>query len=87
MKESGKTDMEKLRKFKDSEIDYSDIPVTEVDFWEDAAVIYPHKKVTVKLTIDEDLALWLKKMGKNSDSVINNLLRSYFIGSKYFSVK
>jgi hypothetical protein len=44
----------KLRRTKNSQIDYSDIPATDAEFWEDAAVVYPPKKVTVKLKIDED---------------------------------
>ena len=77
----------KLRRTKDSQIDYSDIPATDAEFWEDAAVVYPPKKVTVKLKIDEDIALWLKEMGNSSDAAINNLLRSYFISSKHLSIK
>jgi len=84
MKDSNNT---KLRRKKDSQIDYSDIPATDAEFWEDSAVVYPQKKVTVKLKIDEDLALWLKKMGNSSDIAINNLLRSYFISSKHLPVK
>jgi uncharacterized DUF497 family protein len=48
-----------------------------IDFWEDAAAIYPQKKVTVKLKIDEDLAIWLKELGSGSETAVNNLLRSY----------
>jgi len=85
MKESNKACLEHLRNKKDEEIDYSDIQETEPDFWKDAEVVYPKKKVTVKLNIDEDLAVWLQQMGKESDSAINNLLRSYFIGLKNLS--
>jgi uncharacterized protein (DUF4415 family) len=85
MKKSDKEIIEKLKLKKDVEIDYSDIPETKPDFWKDAEVIYPMKKVIVKLNIDEDLAVWLEKMGKESDSAVNNLLRSYFIGVKNFS--
>lgn len=77
----------KLKELTDSKIDYTNIPATEIDFWEDAAVIYPPKKVAVKLKIDEDLAVWLKELGSDSDTAINNLLRSYFIGAKSLSVK
>lgn len=71
----------------DSEINYSDIPATDVEFWKDAAVIYPRKKVSVRLKIDEDIALWLKELGNDSDNAVNNLLRSYFISAKHFAEK
>jgi uncharacterized protein (DUF4415 family) len=72
---------------KDSEINYSEIPATDLEFWEDAAVIYPRKKVSVRLKIDEDIALWLKELGNDSDNAVNNLLRSYFISAKHFAEK
>lgn len=77
----------KLRRIKDSQIDYSDIPATNAEFWEDTAVVYPQKKVIVKLKIDEYIPLWLKEMGNSSDIAINNLLRSYFISSKHLELK
>jgi uncharacterized protein (DUF4415 family) len=85
MKEMNKSNLDLLRKKKDEEIDYSDIPKTDLDFWEDAMVVYPSKKVTVSLNIDEDLAVWLQQMGKESNNAVNNLLRSYFIGVKKLS--
>jgi uncharacterized protein (DUF4415 family) len=72
---------------KDSEINYSDIPVTDVEFWEDAVAVYPQKKVSVQLKIDEDIAIWLKELGNDSDNAVNNLLRSYFISAKRFAEK
>ncbi len=71
----------------DSEINYSDIPSTDVEFWEDAVAVYPQKKVSVQLKIDEDIAIWLKELGHDSDNAVNNLLRSYFISTKRFAEK
>ena len=64
----------------DSEIDYSDIPSTDQKFWEVAEMLYPRKKVTIHLKVDEDIGKWLKEMGIRSDSSVNSHLRSYFIG-------
>lgn len=77
----------KKNNIKESEINYSDIPATNVEFWEDASVIYPQKKVSVHIKIDEDIALWLKELGNDSDNAVNNLLRSYFINAKHFAEK
>ena len=44
MEKSNSTHWEKLRLLKDSEIDYSDIPDSEEEFWADAEAVYPQKK-------------------------------------------
>jgi hypothetical protein len=82
MKSSNKTDWERLRNMDDSEIDYSDIPEVDPPLWEDGIIRYPHHKVVIKIKVDEDLALWLEQMGSESESAMNNLLRSYYIGLK-----
>jgi uncharacterized protein (DUF4415 family) len=87
MEKSNSTHWEKLRLLKDSEIDYSDIPDSEEEFWADAEAVYPQKKVSVRLKIDADIAEWLKKMGEDSDSAVNSLLRSYYLGVKYLPEK
>lgn len=77
----------KKNNIKESEINYSEIAATDNEFWEDAAAIYPQKKVSVQLKIDEDIAIWLKELGNDSDIAVNNLLRSCFIGAKHFAEK
>jgi len=79
-KKKSESNWNKLMEKDDSEIDYSDIPSTDQKFWEDAEILYPRKKVTIHLKVDEDIAKWLKEMGDRSDSAVNSLLRSYFIG-------
>ena len=87
MKASNKTDWERLKKMTDKDIDYSDIPETDIEFWNDAEILNPHKKVEIKLEIDEDIAIWIKQLGDISDKTINNLLRTYFIGVKNLQSK
>ena len=76
-----KTDIEKLRKQRDEQIDYSDIPETEAHFWEEAKIEYPSKKIPISLRVDEDVLLWFKKFGRGYQSRINAVLRSYMIHS------
>ncbi len=87
MEKSNSTNWDKLRLLEDSEIDYTDIPDSEEEFWADAGVIYPQKKVSVRLRIDADIADWLKKMGEDSDNAVNSLLRSYYLGVRYLPEK
>ncbi len=85
MKQSNKTDWEHLKKMKSKGIDYSDIPETDYEFWEDAKVIYGNKKKEIVIKIDEDIADWIEQFGDNSNKAINNLLRSYYISFKNFA--
>ncbi len=80
MKKQHQTDWTRLKKMTDADIDYSDIPATDANFWNNAEMVMPHKKVEIKLEIDEDIAAWVKQFGSQSNIAINNLLRSYFIG-------
>jgi len=79
MIKSTKTDFARLRRQTENDIDYSDIPETSESFWGDSSLVVPHQKVEFTVNIDEDLALWLKRMGKNSDLAINNILRAYYL--------
>lgn len=79
MSETTKTDWKKMNRRDDKEIDYSDIPKTDSKFWEDGEMFLPHKKVNISISIDEDLALWLKAMGKYSNNAINSLIRAYYL--------
>jgi uncharacterized protein (DUF4415 family) len=78
MKNSNKTNFERLKNMADEDIDYSDIEATDKNFWKDAEVFFPHKKIEVKFEIDEDIALWLSQFGNSSNIAVNNLLRAYF---------
>ena len=78
MKKIIKTDLEQLRNKPDSDIDYSDIPETDAQFWENAFVYVPHKKVDLTIKIDDDIAQWLNICGIEYNNVINNILRTYY---------
>ena len=82
MKLSNKTNWNHLKTMTEKEIDYSDIPETDLEFWNDSEVVSIHKKVQMEIEIDEDIALWLNQFGEKSNKAINNLLRSYFISAK-----
>jgi uncharacterized protein (DUF4415 family) len=84
---SNKTDYNKLKNMSDDDIDYSDIKETDYDFWSDAEIILPHKKAEIKLQLDEDIVIWINQLGDTSNSAINNLLRSYYLGIKQLQIK
>lgn len=80
MIKSTKTDFQKLNKRIEKEIDYSDIPKSKDAFWDDSEVInFYKKKVDFTVSIDEDLAQWLKSEGDKSNQTLNNILREYYL--------
>ena len=74
-KQSG-TDWNRLDKIKDEDIDYSDIPELDKDFFNNAEVRLPSKQ-SVTIRLDSDVLTWFKKQGKGYQSRINKLLRVY----------
>lgn len=72
-----KTDFQRLKKMSDKEIDYSDIPTTTQDFWDDAEVVMPVPKEHVSLRLDADIIHFFKKDGRGYQSKINAVLKSY----------
>lgn len=77
MKESNQTDWDRLKTQNDQEIDYLDIPETDEDFWSNAEIVFPVKKIHLSIRLDEDIVNWLKQFGRGYQTRINAILRSY----------
>jgi uncharacterized protein (DUF4415 family) len=77
----GKTDLDKLRKLTDAEIDASiagdpDWEFDELD-WSEAVVVIPPKKKAISIRVDEDVLDYFKQEGAGYQRRINAVLRSY----------
>ena len=67
-----------LGQMKDSDIDYTDIPATSADFWQDGTVSIPPVKVPVTLRIDPNVLAWYKQqVPRGYQTLINNVLQKY----------
>jgi len=67
-----------LGRMKDSDIDYTDAPATNADFWEDATVNIPPVKVPVTLRLDPNVLAWYKQQVlRGYQTLINNVLQKY----------
>jgi uncharacterized protein (DUF4415 family) len=77
MKEKIFSDMKRLRNMKDEDIDYSDIPATDEEFWQGAKVVFPARKKLLSIRLDEDVVDWFKAQGKGYQTRINAVLRAY----------
>ncbi len=76
MKRKSKTDWARVKVMKDSEIDYSDIPPLEKDFFK-KAVLWPGTKKQITLRLDPDVIDFFRKKGRGYQSMINAVLRKY----------
>jgi uncharacterized protein (DUF4415 family) len=63
---------------RDEDIDYSDIPELDKNFWKNAKMVVPPGKKQLTVRLDTDVLEWLKGQGKGYQSRINAILRSYY---------
>lgn len=76
MSKRSKTDLKRLVRMSDEDIDTSDIPELDEDFFRRAELRVPRKQpVTIRL--DADVLEWFKSQGQGYQTRINKLLRSY----------
>jgi uncharacterized protein (DUF4415 family) len=76
MKKLSKTNWAKLKTMKDRDINLSDIPELEDDFFADAK-LWPGKKKQITLRLDPDVIEFFKEGGRGYQSSINVALRRY----------
>ncbi|MBI5234033.1 MAG: BrnA antitoxin family protein [Deltaproteobacteria bacterium] len=76
MKRKSKTDWARVKAMKDSEIDFSDSPSLDKDFFK-KAVLWPGTKKQITLRLDPDVIEFFKKQGRGYQSTINAVLRKY----------
>lgn len=72
-----KSDLARHDKMRDEEIDYSDIPPLDERFWERAQVRLPDAREPVTLRLDVDVLAWFRAQGKDYETRINAVLRSF----------
>lgn len=71
--------MEELAQRPDSDIDFSDQPELDADFWERAKVVMPEsRKSQLTIRLDAEVLEWFKSSGKGYQTRINAVLRSYY---------
>ena len=77
-KKSIKRDLKRIDAQGDQDIDYSDIPELDEDFFKKARVVVPPGKKQLTLRLDADVLAWMKAQGKGYQSRINAILRAYY---------
>jgi uncharacterized protein (DUF4415 family) len=76
MSKPSKTDWKRLARMGDRDIDTSDIPELDEEFFRKAEIRVPPKQ-PVTLRLDADVLTWFKSQGQGYQTRINKLLRSY----------
>ena len=76
MRKLSKTNWTKIKAMKDSDINLSDIPELDDDFFADAK-LWPGKKKQITLRLDPDVVEFFKTGGRGYQSSINAALRRY----------
>jgi uncharacterized protein (DUF4415 family) len=75
-KKSIKSDLARIDRMKDSEIDYSDIPLLDKSFFTKATEAWPPAKQQLIIRLDADVLNWLKANGRGYQTRINRILRA-----------
>ncbi len=76
-KRESQTNWAKVDELSDPDIDASDIPPLDIDFFKHAELRMPAKKNSVTVRLDSDVLEWFRKQGKGYQTRINAVLRTY----------
>jgi len=74
-KKSIKSDLARIDRMKDSDIDYSDVPALDKSFLKKAMLAWPPEKKQLTIRLDADVLAWLKRGGRGYQTRINRILR------------
>lgn len=77
-RKSIKSNLDRIDAMRDEDIDYSDIPELDENFFKEARVVMPSGKKQLTLRLDADVLEWMKAQGKGYQSRINAILRAYY---------
>ena len=72
-----RTEWKRLRRMRDRDIDFSDTPETDAQFWADAELFLPPAKTHLSVRLDEDVVKWFKRQGPGYQTRMNAVLRAY----------
>lgn len=77
MNDTSLTDWARVDALTDENIDTSDIPPLNEDFFSAAELRMPKPKKTITIRLDADVLDWFKLQGKGYQTRINAVLRMY----------
>jgi uncharacterized protein (DUF4415 family) len=69
--------IEELAALKDEDIDFSDIPELDDEFWKNAVLVMPEKTEQITLRVKASVLEAYKATGKGYQTRMNSVLESY----------
>jgi uncharacterized protein (DUF4415 family) len=72
-----KSDLDRIDKLRDEDIDYSDIPELADDVFAKPLAPWPPKKETITIRVDSDVLGFFKRQGTGYQTRMNQVLRRY----------
>jgi uncharacterized protein (DUF4415 family) len=72
-----KSDLDRIDKLRDEDIDYRDIPELGDDMFAKPLAPWPPKKETITIRVDSDVLGWFKRQGTGYQTRMNQVLRRY----------
>jgi len=76
-KKQSLTDWKKVDGMIDEDIDFSDIPELDDNFFKNAKIILPKPKVPITLRVEADVLEWYKATGGKYQTLIHAVLKEY----------
>lgn len=73
----GRTDWNRIAEMEDDQIDVSDIPVLDENFWNEADVVVPENKERISIRIDRDVLDYFREEGPGYQTRMNAVLKSF----------
>ena len=68
---------DQIRRLKDEDIDFSEIPELDETFWREARLVEPDRTEQISLRIRRSVLQWFKRPGKGYQTRINRVLETY----------
>jgi uncharacterized protein (DUF4415 family) len=76
-KKKSLTDWEKIDGIADEDIDFSDIPELDDDFFKNARIVLPKPKIPITLRVEPDVLEWYKSTGEKYQTLMHAVLKEY----------
>ncbi len=77
LKKKSRTDWDKLGSMSDADIDYSDTPQLDGEFFKKGELRMPKTKPLISIRLDSDVLEWFKSHGPGYQTRMNAVLRMY----------
>jgi uncharacterized protein (DUF4415 family) len=79
---SGKTDWSRVASLSEDQVIAAaksdpDAQPTDADFWKNARVVMPERKIPITLRVDRDIVVWFKGQGRRYQTRMNAVLKAY----------